>query len=231
MLSILIAGCLKDPARVKYMDQTIASLRADFPEADYLIGLDNTNDSVAAATADRYPFARVKSHTQGLGHSWNWGLQEARHDMILQTEEDWMTEGAWSGRPSDLKEKVKTAMDVCGQDPGTFFRFDNMIQPHNDGRILSAGLCPNTGKPLYTLAKPPLADWYKGFNMYFYSNRPQIKSKRFHDLVGLYPERVTVPNVEVLMCKAVLFAQNTKVIFWDHNTFIHIGDVSVRQQS
>lgn len=223
MISVAIASCLIHPDREEYLQKVVDSIRKDLPDAEFLVAFDKKGKDLPGCT--------TYVHDRGLGHSWNWALSVAKHPFILQTEDDWMTEGAWSGRPSDLRDKILTGLDLLAGSPGTFLRFDNMVQPHNQGRVDLWSTDPRTKKTIYTLRKPDLAKWHESFNMYMYSNRPQLKAKAFHDLVGPYPEGVTVPQVEVLMCKAALFHPQTKVLFYAENSFIHIGNHSVRQQS
>jgi hypothetical protein len=255
MISICIAGCLRRPERVPYLRQNMDSLLKHFPEADYLIGLDNTSEEAGNLVQKEYPMARVKVHSLGFGHSWNWAIKEAKHDFILQTEEDWLCTCCWSSdKDKDIAQKVEYGIEKCTSDTGILLKLDNGMgigspptSPYRPG-WKEYEKCPKTGKQVYELNRPDPRHWYEGWNPYFMSNHPHLKHKKFHELVGFYAEKAAllamikqhirdekkadlavVPQTELDMCKKVIINPKTKMLFYNNNSFVHIGHESVRE--
>lgn len=255
MLSIAIAGCLRKQERVTYLRTTMAALLNHFPNEDYLIGLDNTPEEIGEQVRKEYPMARVKVHTLGPGHSWNWGIQESYNNIVLQLEEDWQCSYCWGkAGDNDLNQKVDYGYKKCLEDPLTVLKLDNGMgigappkSPYRPG-WKEYEKCPLTGKQVYELNKPDPKLWYEGWNPYFYSNHPQLKHKDFHKIVGWYSERPqilaslapygytgqkadlkVVPQTEFEMCKKVIMHPGVRMLFYAGNAFVHSGTISVRE--
>jgi hypothetical protein len=255
MISISVAGCLRIPERIEYLKTTMAALLHHFPDADYLIGLDNTPEEMGIQVQKDYPMARVKTHSLGLGHSWNWALKEAKYDLILQLEEDWQCSYCWGkAGDNDLNQKVEYGVKKCLENPGILLKLDNGMgigappkSPYRPG-WKEYEICPLTGKQVWELNRPPLDRWYEGWNPYFMSNHPHLKHKKFHQLVGPYLEKeellriirlhvrdekkaqaLVVPHTELYIAKAVIAHPDTKMLFYAGNAFVHSGTISVRE--
>lgn len=254
MLSIAIAGCLRIPERIAYLRSTMTALLYHFPDADYLIGLDNTSDDMGKEVEKEYPMARVKTHTQGLGHSWNWGIQQAKNDVVLQMEEDWLCTHCWNkDKDNDLTQKIEYGIRKINEGANIVLKLDNGMgigappkSPYQPGWT-EYEKCPLTGKQVYELNKPKPKDWYKGWNPYFYSNHPHLKHKRFHAIVGWFSEKQqilaelrpyytasaainhVVPRTEFDMCRKVILHPETRMLFYNNTSFVHSGVVSVRE--
>jgi hypothetical protein len=254
MISIAIAGCLRKQERVTYLRSTMAALLHHFPNEDYLIGLDNTPENIGEQVRKEYPMARVKVHTLGPGHSWNWGIQESYNNVILQLEEDWQCSYCWGkAGDNDLNQKVDYGCKKCLEDPLMVLKLDNGMgigappkSPYRPG-WREYEICPITGKQVYELNKPDPKLWYDGWNPYFMSNHPHLKQKKFHEIVGWYEERpellnkirphvkdeqtaqsLVVPHTELYIAKKVILHPETRMLFYAGNAFVHSGTVSVR---
>ena len=228
MLSIVIAACAKTPERVVYLKRNIASLKKHWPDAEILVAFDKFFPEKDDLGVDR-----TYHHTKGLGHSFNWGIKTAKHDVILQMEEDWMCNWCQEGKPEPHKviRVSEYAAKKVLEDPTTFVRLDNMSHDWYKPGHESLGVEEMTGRELFQLKKVGLLQrWQDGYNAYFYSNHPQIKHKNFHRYVGFFAENVSVPKVELDMCRKVLFSSVTKALYFEGNCFGHIGDMSVREQ-
>lgn len=230
-LSIVIAACAKTPERVVYLKRNIASLRKHWPDAEILVGFDKffpENPSPVDLDVNH-----VYCHKSGLGRSFNWGIETATHEVILQMEEDWMCNWCQDGKPESHKviKISKYAANRVLQDPSTFVRLDNMRHDWYKPGSISLGTEESTDRELFQLNKiNDLRHWQNGYNPYFYSNHPHIKHRSFHRQVGDFTENVSVPKVELDMCRKVLFNHNSKCLFFEGNCFGHIGDMSVREQ-
>lgn len=228
MFSIVVAACAKTPERVVYLKRNIASLRKHWPDAEILVAFDKFFPEKDDLGVDR-----SYHHTKGLGHSFNWGIKAAKHDVILQMEEDWMCNWCYEGKPEPHKviKISQYAVEKVMKDPSTFVRLDNMRHDWYKPGSVNLGVEPSTSREIFQLNKVnDLRHWQNGYNPYFYSNHPHIKHRSFHEQVGDFAERVTVPKVELDMCKKVLFNPNSRCLFFEGNCFGHVGDVSVREQ-
>lgn len=225
MITIAIASCLVKPEREAYLMQSIDSIRKEFPDGEFLVAFDKVGKEI--------PGCKTYVHQLGLGHSWNWCLQNAKHDLVLQTEDDWQTEAAFLGHGfGELREKSYRVQQWHKEDPNIIVRLDNVANPdmikwYHPGwnRIGTDG----HNREMLELNKCAPRDIGRGFNQYFYCNRPQFKHKDLHKTVGWYPEQVTVPTVELEMGRTMILAPKTRVLAYNHNSFVHVGTIQARQ--
>lgn len=224
-ITIAIASCLIKPEREQYLHKAIKTIRAEFPDAEFLIAFDKKGTDI--------PGCKTYTHDKGLGHSWNWCLQNASNTLVLQTEDDWSTEAAYLGvAPGELRAKAVVAQHMIDQDALVITRLDNVANPDMIKWYYPGWVVRETnlvGRDILELNKCLPHDIGRGFNQYFYCNRPQFKHKDFHKTVGWYPEGVTVPTVEVVMGRQVIETPGTRVVAYNHNSFVHDGAVQVRQ--
>jgi len=162
-----------------------------------------------------------------MGHSWNWCIENATNDIILQTEDDWVIEigGRNMERVPDknsffyhLNNRIKVIEEYGGM-----FKFTNI-----DDKFWTSGKTVRSlnGYNFKELNKPKtfmLNTW----DMFIYSNQPHLKKKDFHKKVGFYLENVSVPEVEIDMCKKV-YNSNERVFLNSFFTLVHIGFASSR---
>jgi hypothetical protein len=226
-LSVCIASCLIHPSREEYLNKCISSIKKDFPNAEFLVAFDKVGKEI--------PGCKTYVHQKGLGHSWNWGMQEAKHSLILQTEDDWVTEAEFLGHGyGELAAKVMRAKTMSSQDPLLITRLDNvtnadMAKWYYPGWREVMKVNDYQERTFVEMNKCSLPDIFRGFNQYFYTNRPHFKMRKFHELVGWYPEEVSVPRVELDYGRHVIATQGTRVVAYNHNSFVHVGSVQVRQ--
>ena len=227
-ISVCIASCLIHKDREVYLDRCISSIKRDFPNAEYLIAFDKKGKDI--------PGCKTYTHEKGLGHSWNWAITEAKNNLILQTEDDWVTEADFLGHGfGELAAKAELAMKMTEEDPLLITRLDNvtnadMVKWYYPGWKEIGKYNFYQERTMVEMNKCRISEIGTGFNQYFYCNRPQFKDVRFHQLIGWYPEGITVPNVEISMGRHILMTPRTRVVAYNHNSFVHIGDTQVRQR-
>ena len=83
-LSIIIASYLRFEERLDILKRTIKNLRKYFPLSEIIVlfdklGIENVEGADICIT-----------HDNGLGYSWNYGVDIAKNNYILQTEDDWI---------------------------------------------------------------------------------------------------------------------------------------------
>lgn len=229
MISVCIASCLIHYEREVYLDKCVTSIRKEFPDAEILIAFDKVGKGV--------PGCKSYVHQKGLGHSWNWGMQEAKNDIILQTEDDWVTEADFLGHGyGELAAKAGRAQFMSTQDPLLITRLDNvtnadMVKWYYPGWKEIGKYNDYQPRTMVEMNKCRIEEVTNGFNQYFYCNRPQFKNRKVHEAIGWYPEDVTVPNVEIVMGRRFIAYPGTRVVAYNHNSFVHVGNVQVRQRS
>jgi GT2 family glycosyltransferase len=84
----LIQGCLE-------------SLESCVPMADEILVVDSSDDHAVADVVTAHAEAgvrRIQCSTRGLGYAFNLGLQEAKHEVVLLTNDDCTVEQSWVGR-------------------------------------------------------------------------------------------------------------------------------------
>ena len=223
MISICIASCLNYPERNKYLEKVIKSCKTCFSsyELEFLIGFDKYGTEIDGT--------KCYTHNKGLGHSWNWCIQNASYDLILQIEDDWKVEiGNGNIGNIDSKEDfmnhVNNRIDIINE-YGGIYKFTNI-----DDKFWSNGKTERefNGYKFKELNKP---DKYKPntWDMYLYSNQPHLKNKNLHDKVGYFKENVCPAKVEIDMCEQ-FFKSNERVFLSPFFTFVHIGVVQSRPQ-
>lgn len=86
--------------RPELVRQCLESLAACDPRADDILVIDSSDgDAVSDAVADFAPVARrIRCAAPGLGTAFNLGLREARHEIVLLTNDDCTVEPDWVER-------------------------------------------------------------------------------------------------------------------------------------
>jgi len=213
MITIVVASCISIPERLDYLNRCLTPLKKQLPDAEILIGFDKHGVDVEGATC--------YTHDHGMGHSWNWGIKQAKNNVIFQMEDDWFE------HTNAIQERIDIGIDLI-KDGDAFFRFTNMLHDWYKPGSIKVGDTSIKDRALYELNKCKFEDRCDGYNRYFYANHPHLKMKDFHDKVGYYLEDVIAPEVEIDMCAKVL-KSNMRGFYLTENSMQHIGGASVRE--
>lgn len=220
-VSIVICSCLNKPARVEYLDKCVENINQVFgPDMDILIAFDKYGKEIDGA--------RCYTHDHGMGHGWNWGIKNAKNDLILQIEDDWIVEiGGNNEKEIPTLERfyyhLGNRIKVVNQFGGIFkFTFIN-------DEYYPSGKTPQEYEGYNFLEyNRPQSYVNNTWDMYYYANQPHLKKKKLHDKVGYYLEDAPPEKVEIDMCKKY-YDSGERVFACPFFTFIHIGFQSARK--
>jgi len=220
MISVVICSCLNKPEREEYLKRCVDNLRSILgDEIEILIGFDKHGKDIDGA--------KCYTHDKGMGHSFNWGIQNASFDDILQIEDDWIIEIGGNN------------MERVPDKEAFFYHFENRLKVLNErGGIFKFTNIDDSqwspGKTDHILQGYEFKELnrsnvfrYGSWEMYIYSNQPHMKKKDFHDKVGYFLENAPPDKVEVDMCKKV-FDSGEPVFLCPFFTLIHVGMVQSR---
>lgn len=224
MISIIMASCLNSPEREEYLEITLDSLRKSllkaFPDAEIIIAFGTYGKEVDGC--------RCYTHCDhGLGHSYNWGIKNAKYEWILQLEDDWRYRlndpGPECISPEVLRAYILNYMDVLRLHGGVFHLNDRDCSHHTWYKAGDRAMMLENGF-IYRELNRPITEpnWRHDLNMYYYNNGPQLKHRSLHDLVGWYDEDTKPPYVEENMCKTY-YDSGQRVFFNNVWMFGHIG--------
>jgi len=221
MISVVIASCLNKPERFDYLTRTVESIVENIPFAEILIGFDKNiciqMDGIVS-----------HCHNEGLGHSWNWGLENSSYDYVLQIEDDWTISFSENCKDKEsLEYHIKKRISILERFGG-IYKFD--FPPNIKGNKWSPGfktICFNHYDFFEQMKEESIKNWWTNPLIYFYTNRPHLKNKKIHKKIGLYEENVPPPNVEVPFCEKYLESKE-RVFYSDFDVFKHIGEVQSR---
>ncbi len=221
-VSIIICSCLNKPERKDYLLLCYSKLRSIFKENEIIICFDKMGTEIEGA--------KCYTHNKGMGHSFNWGIQNAKSDYILQIEDDWVL------NKEDIKNS-KIFKDVSDNGIIDFFKRSNEIIKKYDGMFRMEPLLIedwwkwgwgkiNENDDFLSLNRPNEYK-YNCLSMYYYTNRPHLKRRNLHEEIGWYKENVPPPEVEEDMT-LTYWKSGKKVFFPDFRIFSHVGSVSSR---
>lgn len=99
-VAVPVTVVLPTIGRPELVRQCLESLAACDPRADDILVVDSSDDgAVSDAVADFAPVARrIQCAAPGLGTAFNLGLREARHEIVLLTNDDCTVEPDWVER-------------------------------------------------------------------------------------------------------------------------------------
>jgi glycosyltransferase involved in cell wall biosynthesis len=78
----------------------LASLVQCTPRADEILVVDSSEDAAVSEVVDAFAGAgarRIQCSERGLGSAFNLGLREAKHEIVLLTNDDCTVEPTWVG--------------------------------------------------------------------------------------------------------------------------------------
>jgi GT2 family glycosyltransferase len=87
--------------RPELIRRCLESLSSCEPRADEILVIDSSDDSAVADVVAGFADAgvrRIHYGTPGLGNAFNLGLREAKHEIVLLTNDDCTVERSWIGR-------------------------------------------------------------------------------------------------------------------------------------
>jgi hypothetical protein len=213
MISVAIASCLNKPERKEYLQRQIEILRSVFEDKniEILIGFDKYGCEIDGA--------KCYTHEKGLGHSWNWCLENASFENVLQSEDDWVIELNQErlGSKEKFIEYVENRIKVLDKFGG-IFRFTN-----TDDQFWSPGKTKHILDEYEFLeANRPSSFKMNTWEMFYYSNQPHMKHKDLHKKVGLYKENAPAHEVEIDMCEK-FFNSGERSFLNGFFALVHIG--------
>ena len=110
----LVSSCLDSLARCE-------------PRADEILVVDSSDDDLVAGVVAGFEEAsarRIECRTLGLGSAFNLGLQEARHEIVLLTNDDCTVEPSW----------VERGFRHASRDPDTIVT--GRVRPQGDPAVV-----------------------------------------------------------------------------------------------
>lgn len=158
----------------------------------------------------RLPFDKflLAKKNEGLGRNTNKGIQAARGQYILHLQDDWVCRG-----PTDFMEAGVTVMEERGDIGMVRFRPLSVDAPHERYQTQS-GLSVRVYEP----------GIYARTGQYAYSDNPHLKTRRFHEVLGFYRERVAMTKMELDFARRVDEQARFRVAYIDgYDVFEHIG--------
>ncbi len=219
-VSIVICSCLNKPERLEYLNECISNIKKLLGEnVDILIGFDKHGTEIEGA--------KCYTHNKGMGHGFNWGIQNAKNEYILQIEDDWIIEiGGGNERflPNldALHYHISNRIKILEKYDG-IFKFTHLGDDHY-----------KSGKVELNFEDYKFLEWNKPeeykintWDIFRYSNQPHLKRKNLHEEIGWYKEEVPPHEVEEDMCRKLQLSDK-RVFSCPFFTFIHIGTESSR---
>jgi len=222
----IISSCLVDVYRLKYLKKTILSIIQMFKNnCDEIIvlfdrvGIDKLHNVTKCIT-----------HTNGLGYSFNHGIEIAKNELVLQMEDDWSKNNNIGTIDHSF---INNVYKLLTQKKGILKLYNDPV--FNDYGKSVYGWIPGcdvmTDPVFHTELKKATDEQIKKYwwMSYRFNNAPHFKMKKFLHDVGRYPENQRPPIVEDKMSQQ--FNKSTYSVFYMTTFFQHCGGLSVRDIS
>jgi glycosyltransferase involved in cell wall biosynthesis len=207
LVSVVVMGY----RRPELLARTLHSLleTVSYPRIETIL-CDDGSPHQEQAQMQRLPFDRflLAEENGGLGRNANQGIQAAGGEYILHLQDDWLCRG-----PADFIEAAVSVMEERADVGMVRFRPLAGDAPHEryqtqgglTVRIYEPGIFARTG-------------------LYAYTDNPHLKAGRFHELLGLYRERVSMTAMELDFARRVDEQARLRVAHVaGHDVFEHIG--------
>jgi GT2 family glycosyltransferase len=113
--------------RAKLLESCLASLAQCKPRADEILVLDSSHDSSVSDIVAAFAHAgarRIRCQASGIGAAFNAGLREARHEIVLLTNDDCTLEPTW----------VERGVHHARHDPGSIVT--GRVRPFGDPAVV-----------------------------------------------------------------------------------------------
>jgi GT2 family glycosyltransferase len=133
--------------RPELIRRCLESLSSCEPRADEILVIDSSDESAVADVVAGFAEAgvrRIHYSTPGLGNAFNLGLREAKHEIVLLTNDDCTVEPSWVGRGLHHVYEADDAI-VTGR-----------VRPHGDRELVPSTIDDPVrreyvGKPTFVL--------------------------------------------------------------------------------
>jgi hypothetical protein len=169
------------------------------------------------------------THNKGLGYSFNEGIKQAKNELILQIEDDWVPNYIFKGFEQGIH---KMAYNILKQKKGVVRLYPDPIHskpdPNINGWILGIKVCNDPCFHL-ELVKPKREEIKKHWlYSYYYTNAPQFKLKSFSEEIGYYKENCSPPEVEGDISQKFMNSNIDYKVFFICDMFVINGNDSIR---
>jgi hypothetical protein len=221
----IIVSCLIKHERFIYLKETIAGIKKMFGDScdEIIVLFDKIGiDKMVGVN-------KCITHNNGLGFSFNEGLKQAKNELILQIEDDWVPNYIFKHFEQGIH---KMAYDIMKQKKGVVRLYPDPIHskpdPNINGWILGVKIW---NKPCFhlELVKPKKEEINKHWlYSYYYTNCPQFKLKSFVEDIGYYKENCSPVEVEQDISRKFLNSENDYKVYFICDMFVINGNESIR---
>lgn len=195
-LSIIISSYLGFKERLNILEKVVENLRKYFPKSEIIVLFDKLGvDSVKGVN-------KCITHKNGLGYSWNHGIEIAKNNYILQTEDDWEIKNFIN---KDTIDKLITqSFELLNDDKVECIRIDAAMFDKIGGSIcypLGYQKLEHNNIEYWIYNIPTEEDVKKnGWLKYYFCNHPHLKLKsKINSFKYIENERPNI--VETDACK------------------------------
>jgi len=145
----------------------------------------------------------LSSRNRGMGSNTNEGIRAATGDYILHLQDDWLCRG-----PADF---VPTAIEALEELPDV-----GLVRLHEPARgEFDVHQLP-TGRRVHV---------YRSRDNFAYSDRPHIKRRSFHRMLGYYSEELSIPETELEFCRRFEAQHDYRAAFIEgYSAFVNMGE-------
>ena len=249
-ISIVISSCLINQGKFDCLHRVIENLKYFLPNSDIVIGFDKVGpNELQKEVLNNYNNTSYFIHSKGLGYSFNQGNKLCKHDIILQTEDDWIIDNKYLITENDVKTLLFNCCLVLNKYKKSCVRLDGGMFDEiggSDGYPLGWIKHKYENKFFYYEYNLPNEEQiYSNFWLkYAFSNHPHLKFKNM-TLENPYPEDIDPGQTEnnyaiewILNSNPIFYVPineiSIQVAGWtnpDKNIFKHIGShVSYRKK-
>lgn len=224
----IIVSCLIKHQRFEYLKETILGIKKMFGEScDEIIVLFDKIGIDKIVGVDK-----CIVHNNGLGYSFNEGLKQAKNELILQIEDDWVPNYIFKEFEQGIHNM---AYDILKAKKGIVRLYPDPIhskpEPNINGWILGVKIWNNPCFHL-ELVKPQKENINKHWLFsYYYTNAPQFKLKAFAEDIGYYKENCPPPEVESDISQKFLNSDVDYKVFFICDMFVINGNDSIRDNN
>jgi hypothetical protein len=221
----IIVSCLIKHQRFEYLKETILGIKKMFGEScdEIIVLFDKIGiDKMVGVN-------KCITHNCGLGYSFNEGIRQAKNELILQIEDDWIPNPIFKSFEQGIHNM---AYNILKSKKGIVRLYPDPIHskpdPNINGWILGVKIWNNPCFHL-ELVKPKKEELNKHWLFsYYYTNAPQFKLKSFVDDIGYYKENCSPPEVESDISKKFMFSEIDYKVFFICDMFVINGNDSIR---
>ena len=247
-ISVVISSCMVDINRKYCLFRTVKNILFYLPNSEIIICFDKKGLNIDEFIENKITNIKLINHDRGLGHSFNYGSQVSKNNIILQIEDDWIIQNKNILNKTDFKNLLFKCLLVLKEDKQSCVRLDGAMFDEIGGS--------NSYQNGYTALTNDKFNYYK-YNLptkqqmdnnfwlhYAFCNHPHLKLKE-NVIKNPYPELCNPGELEnkystewILKRNNVYFVPiNDECIYplgtmgsGNRNIFKHIGnDTSYRK--